>query len=77
MLHPYISLINKTNKDLLDCSNYRPIVLLNSDLKIFTKILANRLFVWLTHLVQKYQVGFIPVDKEGIKADKQLTSLML
>lgn len=59
MLHSYISLVPKPNKDHLDCSNYRPIALLNSDLKIFTTILANHLSFWLPHLVHKDQVGFV------------------
>lgn len=65
MLHSYISLIPKPDKDPLECANYRPIALLNSDLKIFTKILANRLSCWLPQLINKDQVGFVPCRQGG------------
>lgn len=39
--------------------DYRPITLLNSSLKIVSKILANRLMPQLEDLVRKYQSGFI------------------
>lgn len=42
-LRAQISLIPKGGKDLSHCSNYRPIALLNADLKLFARILANRL----------------------------------
>lgn len=58
----YISLIPKPDKDYLECSNYRPITLLNTDLKIFTKILSNRLSLWLPQMVHKDQVGFVPCN---------------
>lgn len=35
------------------------------DLKIFTKILVNRLTVRLPHLVHKDQVGFVPCGQGG------------
>lgn len=47
MLHSYITLIPKPRKDPTDCSNFRLIALLNSDLKVFTKMLSNRLTLWL------------------------------
>lgn len=65
MSHSYITLVPKTGKDLLDCSNYRPIALLNSDLKIYTKILANRLMYWIPQLIHKDQVGFVPCRQGG------------
>lgn len=48
MMHSYVTMIPKSNNDPLDCSNYRPIALLNSGLKIFPNILANRLLGFLT-----------------------------
>lgn len=65
MYHSYITLVPKPGKDLLDCSNYHPIALLNTDLKIYTKILANRLLYWIPHLIHKDQVGFLPCRQGG------------
>ncbi len=55
-----ISLILKKGKDEMDPASYRPIALLNSDLKIFTKILANRLNKCITKIIHSDQTGFIP-----------------
>lgn len=38
-----ISLIPKKGKDHTDCANYRPISLLNTDIKVYARILALRL----------------------------------
>lgn len=55
-----ISLILKKGKEETDPSSYRPIALLNSDLKIFTKILANRLNNYIKKYSSFFQSGFIP-----------------
>lgn len=54
-----ISLLLKTGKDPLDCGNYRPLSLLNSDIKIYAKVLSNRLNEYIFHLVHEDQTGFI------------------
>lgn len=41
-------------------SNWRPLSLINSDAKIFTKILANRFNRVLPGLINPYQTGFMP-----------------
>lgn len=55
------SLIPKEGKDPLHCGNYRPIALLNMDLKLFAKILANRLLPHIPSLVHRDQAGFVPL----------------
>lgn len=56
----YSSVTLVEGKDPTSCSSYRPISLLNLDLKIFTRILANRLTTHIQGLVHLDQVGFIP-----------------
>lgn len=43
MLRAYITVIPKEGKDPQKCHSYRPISLLNVDLKLFTRVLASRL----------------------------------
>lgn len=59
-LRALITVIPKEGKDPARCENYRPISLLNLDLKIFSKILASRLTPLMSSLVGTDQVGFIP-----------------
>ena len=54
-----ISLLLKKDKDPSDCSSYRPLSLLNSDLKIFAKLLAQRLEPFMPDLINHDQTGFI------------------
>ena len=54
-----ITVIYKEGKDPTECSSYRPIALQNSDCKILTTILANRLKSVITTLVHPDQIGFI------------------
>lgn len=59
MTHTYIKVTPKKGKDASNCSNYQPIALLNSDLKILGKILANWLLQNLLALIHKDQVGLL------------------
>uniref|UniRef100_A0A8C5WLI0 Reverse transcriptase domain-containing protein n=1 Tax=Leptobrachium leishanense TaxID=445787 RepID=A0A8C5WLI0_9ANUR len=64
-LHPHtlsatIVVLLKPGKDPRSCASYRPISLLNNDLKIFATVLAQRLNPVLSQLVRRDQVGFIP-----------------
>uniref|UniRef100_A0A803SZS4 Reverse transcriptase domain-containing protein n=1 Tax=Anolis carolinensis TaxID=28377 RepID=A0A803SZS4_ANOCA len=54
-----IIMIPKENSDGLDVQNYRPISLLNTDYKIFTKILANRMKEFLEEWIGEDQTGFL------------------
>ena len=47
-------------KDRAEISNYRPITLLNTDYKLFTKVLAMQLLDNIEHMVHPDQAGFIP-----------------
>ncbi|KAM4652026.1 alpha-N-acetylgalactosaminidase [Discoglossus pictus] len=49
----------KEGKDPLNVQNYRPILLLNGDVKILAKIMLNRVNT-ISRLIHKDQVGFIP-----------------
>lgn len=61
ILQANISLIPKEGKNLTQCGSYCPISLLNADLKLFTKILANRLLPHIPRLIHRDQVGFVPL----------------
>ncbi|TFY62965.1 hypothetical protein EVJ58_g3518 [Rhodofomes roseus] len=47
-------------KDKRDISNYRPITVLNSDYKLYTRVLATKLGTLATKLIHPNQAGFIP-----------------
>jgi hypothetical protein len=54
----YITLIPKIDNPVT-VSDYRPISLLNSSIKLITKILANRLQAVIFQLIHQNQYGFI------------------
>lgn len=60
MLLANMSLIPKINKNHTLHQNYRPISVINNDLKIFSRILADRLAGVISLLISPYQAGFIP-----------------
>lgn len=60
LLEAYISVIPKVSKDPTNVANYRPISLLNMDVKLFSKILATRLSYHVLVWVGLDQVGFVP-----------------
>lgn len=59
MRQALITLIPKKGKDPGECRNYRPISLMQMDVKIISKVLANRLDKVITSLIHTDQVGFI------------------
>jgi hypothetical protein len=54
-----ISLLPKQDKDVKFIKNWRPITILNTDYKILTKILANRLKKILPKIIHPDQTGFV------------------
>ena len=52
-----ITLIQKPDKDT---TNYKPILLMNIDCKILSKILANRIQQYIKKIIQHDQAGYIP-----------------
>uniref|UniRef100_A0A8C5MIE2 Reverse transcriptase domain-containing protein n=1 Tax=Leptobrachium leishanense TaxID=445787 RepID=A0A8C5MIE2_9ANUR len=59
-----VTLIPKPDKDHTLCGNFRPISLLNQDVKLFAKVLALRLTRHMRYLVHPDQTGFIQ-GREG------------
>ena len=54
-----ISLLQKKGKDPTLCSNYRPLSLINSDIKLYAKVLAIRLDKVLPKIIHMDQTGFV------------------
>lgn len=55
-----IIVLLKTGKDPLDPGSYRPISLLQSDVKMLSKVLALRLNKVISSIIHSDQAGFMP-----------------
>ena len=55
-----ICLLLKEGRDELHPESYRPVALLNGDLKIITKVLATKLGKYIPSIVHPNQTGFVP-----------------
>lgn len=53
-----IAVLPKPNEDTTKCSNYRPLSILNAEIKIFAWVLACRLEPQITKLIHCDQTGF-------------------
>lgn len=54
-----IAVLPKPHKDTTKCSNYRPLSILNAEIKIFARILAFRLEPHIVSLISCDQTGFV------------------
>ena len=54
-----VSLLLKKDKNPLNCSSYRPVLLLNTDAKILAKILVRRLENIIPSIISSDQTGII------------------
>ncbi len=54
-----ITVLSKSNKDTTKCSNYRPISILNAEIKTVAGVLVTRLDPHITKLIHCDQTGFI------------------
>ncbi|XP_030050794.1 vomeronasal type-2 receptor 26-like [Microcaecilia unicolor] len=73
--HALITVLPKPGKDPLQPGSYRPISLINVDLKLLAKILAERLAVVIPKLVGTDQVGFVKGRSAGVNVRKLILGI--
>ena len=62
-------------KEKTKIENYRPITLLNTDYKLYTKIIATKLGVIAPEIIHPNQAGFIP--KRSLYDSTRTTQMMI
>lgn len=72
-----IVVIHKESKDPTNCQSYRPISLLNTDLRILTTILAKRVSKIITQVINPDQTGFIAGRHYGDNVRRLLNLMSL
>lgn len=75
MSHAHVILIHKDLKDPSLCASYRPIALLNTDLKILTKLLTIRLQPLLPSVVDIDQTGFMANRSTDVNLRRLFTNI--
>ncbi|XP_041430893.1 uncharacterized protein LOC108700058 isoform X3 [Xenopus laevis] len=70
-----IVVIPKEGKDPLNCGSYRPISLLNTDAKVFAKVLATRLKQVIEEIIEPDQTGFMPSRSTNLNIRRLFTNI--
>lgn len=77
MLKAIIVTLPKPLKEPTNLQNFRPVSLLNTDLKIFSKIIANRLAEITPSLINMDQVGFVKYRQASDGTRKMINLLTI
>ena len=69
---PPFTLIPKPDKNFTKKESYRPVSLMNTDAKILSKILENRIQKHIKKIIHHYQVRYIPGMQESFNIHKSV-----